>query len=121
MSLVYTISDGKGHTDQANATVAVTDPTDGNDHYPLIKNDTVTTKEGVAITIDVLANDSDADRDVLIIGMVDSGSFGTTQKVGNKIIYTPIAGITGTDTFYYGVHDGHGHDGSGMVTIHVVK
>ncbi len=121
ISFQYTISDGHGHTASAFATVAVTDPNDGNNSYPIIKNEEVTTKAGVNILIDVLANDRDPDGDTLILDAVDSGSFGETHKVGNKILYKPTPGRTGTDTFYYGVHAGHGHNGSGMVTVHVTK
>ncbi len=117
----YTVSDGHGHTDQTVVTVATTDPSSGNFHYPLITGETVYTKQGVAITIDVLANDTDADGDTLILDQVDSGSMGTTHKVNGKVLYTPIAGMVGTDEFYYGVHDGHGHNGNGKVTVIVTK
>jgi len=117
ISFSYTISDGNGHTDQTVVTVGTTDPDAQNFNYPLIRGETVTTPQGVAILIDVLANDSDADGDVLILDQVDSGSFGTTQKVNGKVLYTPIPGLTGTDEFYYGVHDGHGHNGSGKVIV----
>ena len=121
ISFSYTISDGHGNTADTVVTVASTDPGSGNVHYPLITGETVTTKDGVDILIDVLANDTDADGDTLILDQIDSGSHGETHKVGNKVLYKPIPGWTGTDTFYYGVHDGHGHNGSGMVTVHVTK
>ena len=121
ISFSYTVSDGHGHTDNTIVTVATTSPSGQNIHYPLIVNETITVKEGVAITIDVLANDSDADGDTLILDQVDSGSYGTTHKVNGKVVYTPIPGYTGPDEFYYGVHDGHGHNGSGKVTINIIK
>ena len=121
ISFSYTISDGHGNTADTVVTVGSTDPSHGNIHHPLVVDDVVTTKDGVDIIIDVLANDSDADGDTLILDDIDSGHFGETHKVGNKILYKPIPGRTGTDTFYYGVHDGHGHNGSGKVTVHVTK
>lgn len=119
ISFSYTISDGRGGTDTTVVTIASSDPNDGNNSFPTIVDDNVETSINKAILIDVFANDSDADGDTLILDQVDSGSNGTTTKVGNKILYTPIAGFTGTDTFYYGVHDGHGHNGSGLVTVTV--
>lgn len=115
----YTISDGRGGTDSTVVTIASSDPNDGNNSFPTIVDDNVETRINTAILIDVFVNDFDADGDTLILDQVDSGSNGTTEKVGNKILYTPIAGFTGTDTFYYGVHDGHGHNGSGLVTVTV--
>ena len=120
-SFSYTISDGHGNTSVTGVTVGSTDPNSANIHHPLVVNDVVTTKDGVEIIIAVLANDSDDDGDTLILDQIDSGNFGETHKVGNKILYKPIPGMTGTDTFYYGVHDGHGHNGTGLVTVHVTK
>jgi len=119
ISFSYTISDGRGGTDTTVVTVASSDPSDGNNSFPTILNDNVTTPINTAILIDVFANDTDADGDTLILDQVDSGSHGTTTKVGSKVLYTPVAGFTGTDTFYYGAHDGHGHNGAGLVTITV--
>ncbi len=113
----YTISDGRGGTDSTVVTIASSDSGDGNDSFPDVLNDNVTTPINTAILIDVLANDSDADGDVLILDQVDNGSHGTTTKVNGKVLYTPDTGFTGTDTFFYGVHDGHGHNGAGLVTI----
>ncbi len=115
----YTISDGHGGTDSTVVTIASSDPNDGNNAFPDIVNDNVTTQINTPILIDVLANDSDADGDVLVLDQVDGGSHGTTAKVNGKVLYTPVAGFTGTDSFYYGVHDGHGHNGSGLVTVTV--
>lgn len=116
-SISYTISDGRGGTDTAIATIATSDPNGGHGAYPDISDENVTTPKNTPIFIDVLANDSDADGDVLILDQVDSGGHGTTTKVNGGVLYTPEAGYTGTDEFYYGVHDGHGHNGAGKVTV----
>lgn len=121
MSLVYTISDGNGHTDQTVLTIAVVDPNDGNDYFPNIQNDEVTIRKDESVLIDVLANDSDLDGDELILDQIDNGANGITEKVNNQIRYTPLPGFVGTDSFFYGVHDGHGHNGSGQVFITVIE
>ena len=58
--------------------------------------------------LDVLANDSDADNDVLKIVTVTDPSNGQVTIVNSKTLrYTPEPGFFGTDTFYYTVNDGY--------------
>lgn len=59
-----------------------------------------------ALSINVLANDSDADGDPLTITAVTQGSFGSVTTTGSKLIYTPGPGFFGRDTFMYTVADG---------------
>lgn len=115
----YTISDGFGGTDTAVVTIATSDPNGGHHSYPDITDENVTIRKNTSILINVLANDTDADGDILILDQVDSPSHGATQKVPGGVLYTPSIGFTGTDVFYYGVHDGYGHNGFGTVTITV--
>jgi large repetitive protein len=55
----YTISDGRGGTAQATVTLVVEWPNTA----PVAVDDRATTTQGTPVTIDVLANDSDADGD----------------------------------------------------------
>ncbi len=125
ISIIYTVSDSRGGTDIAVLTVSSTDPNDGNDAFPDISNEQVSTPKNIAVFIDVLANDSDADGDVLVLDQVDQGQNGTTEKVTRNgvlgVLYTPNPGFTGTDLFYYGVHDGFGHNGAGFVEMTVTQ
>ncbi|MHC8508497.1 MAG: Ig-like domain-containing protein [Rhodospirillales bacterium] len=60
----YTINDGNGGTDTAVATVTVTGTNDG----PVASDDTASaTEDGGAVTINVLANDTDVDGDSLSV------------------------------------------------------
>ncbi|PID45579.1 MAG: hypothetical protein CSB47_07985 [Proteobacteria bacterium] len=119
----YTISDGNGGMASAFATISVTDPNDNNENWPVINNEFVSVSPGETIIIKVLENDSDADGDTLVLDVVNSGSQGTTTKVAdesgnlNWVEYTALPSASGTDEFYYGVHDGRGKNGSGKVTI----
>jgi len=113
----YTVSDGHGGVTTAGVSVASHDPKDGNDNWPKATADAVTTKPATPIFIDVLANDSDDDGDSLILGSVDTPRHGTIKIENNGVTYTPTAGYTGTDSFYYGVHDNHGHTDSATVTV----
>jgi len=123
ISIGYTVTDGRGGTDFAVLTVSSTDPNDGNDAFPDITNEFVSTPSNTSIFIPVLANDSDADGDILVLDQVDQGENGITQKVTQNgvlgVLYTPNPGFIGTDIFYYGVHDGFGHNGSGFVEVTV--
>ena len=114
---LYTISDAHGGTSTEGVSIASHDPDDGNDSWPAIVNESETIKQNTAIFIDVLANDSDADGDMLILDIVDTPKHGSVVKQNGGIVYSPDPGYIGKDSFYYGVHDNHGHNGAGLVEI----
>ena len=122
-SFEYTISDGNGGTASAVATISVTDPDDDNDSFPTITGESITVSPGETVIIKVLDNDFDADGDTLVLDQVSSGSKGGTTKVadgsGNLVWveYKALSDASGTDEFWYGVHDGRGKNGAGKVTI----
>ena len=70
----------------------------------------------------VLANDTDSDSDALTatVGSFTAGASVTVNADGS-FLYLPPAGFSGNDTFTYIVNDGHGHNVTGTVTIHVIK
>ncbi|MEB4590885.1 Ig-like domain-containing protein [Candidatus Thiothrix sp. Deng01] len=73
---------------------------------PSASADTASTTQDTAVTVDVLANDSDADGDTLSIESFTQGGHGTVTATGGKLTYTPSAGFTGSDSFTYTVSDG---------------
>ena len=82
---------------------------------PVARDDIAATPEGMAVTIDVLANDSDAESDPLQIVAIgnrpDLGGppgFGTVTQSGDTLIYEPEPGFRGTDIFSYEISDGNG-------------
>lgn len=113
----YTLSDNHGGKKVSGVTIASHDPNDGNDAWPEIREDTASTTIGTSVFIDVLANDTDGDGDTLVLDNADKPHHGTLIKDNGGFIYTPDPGYIGTDSFYYGVHDNHGHNGSAQVTI----
>ena len=115
----YTVTDGHGGSDTTTVTIAAHDPSDGNTSWPDLVEDKVTTKKNKPLFIDVLANDKDGDGDTVVLDKVDQAHHGATKKANGGVLYTPDDGFTGTDIFYYGAHDGHGHNGSAKVTITV--
>lgn len=117
----YTLSDNHGGTRVSGVTIASHDPNDGNDAWPEIREDAVSTTIGTPVFIDVLANDTDGDGDALVLDNADKPFHGTLIKDSGGFIYTPDPGYIGTDSFYYGVHDNHGHNGSAQVTITITQ
>jgi len=117
----YTLSDSHGGLATTGVSIASHDPNDGNDAWPDIVNDAVSTTINTALFIDVLANDSDDDGDTIILDLVDNPQHGTVTKDSGGVIYTPNQGYTGTDSFFYGAHDGHGHNGSAVVTVTITN
>ena len=90
--------------------------TGGVNHAPVANNDSAWTTTGQAVTVSVLANDTDADSDTLSVTSVTQGTSGAVVKNSDgTATYTPRAGFTGTDSFSYSISDGHGGTASATV------
>lgn len=87
---------------------------------PGAQNDAFTTNRGETAMLDVLANDSDPDQDVLKIISVTLPGHGSASISGNRISYTPVAGFTGQDSFSYTVADDKGASSTAQVTVNVL-
>ncbi len=85
---------------------------------PTAADDSASTPSGSPVTIDVLANDSGPGT--LSVQSADNGTNGTTAIVNNKVVYTPGAGFTGSDSFHYTMQAGSG-TASATVTVTVTK
>ena len=84
---------------------------------PVATADKATTTTNKAVTISVLANDSDADGDTLNIASFTQGSKGVVTQNGNNLVYTPSKDASGSDTFTYQVTDPAGSKTTGTVTV----
>jgi hypothetical protein len=74
---------------------------------PLAGNDTAYTTDGIAVDINVLANDSDPDGNVITVGSFGQPTHGTVVKLADgSLRYTPTAGYVGADSFTYQASDG---------------
>ncbi|MCJ8274403.1 MAG: cadherin-like domain-containing protein, partial [Psychrosphaera sp.] len=98
----YSISDGHGGIATAILRLTVK----GN-NAPDANNDTASTTNNLAITINALSNDTDEDGDALTITEA-SADFGTVTITGNKLLYTPKAAFEGTVTVTYAIEDSAG-------------
>lgn len=86
---------------------------------PVAVDDVATTDEDVAVIVDVLANDTDADNDELSVASLNQPANGSATLNGDgTVTYSPAAGYSGTESFTYDVTDGTATD-SGTVTITV--
>ncbi|HEX2122028.1 MAG TPA: Ig-like domain-containing protein, partial [Thermoanaerobaculia bacterium] len=90
---------------------------DAPNRAPEAGDDSASTATDTPVTIDVLANDSDADGDPMTISAVGAPSNGSASASGGSITYTPAAGFAGTDTFTYTVSDSFGGSDSATVTV----
>jgi hypothetical protein len=87
---------------------------------PTASNDSATTDQDTAVSVSVLANDSDPDGDALSITTFSQGSNGAvTFGSSGILIYTPKSGFSGTDSFSYTVSDGKGGTDNAVVNITV--
>mgnify|MGYP000005862283 CR=1 FL=1 len=119
-AFTYTVTDG---SETAAATVSLTvDAPDGTatNAAPTAAADSAATAEGEAVTIDPLANDSDADGDTLTISQLTAPANGVAiVNPDGTVTYTPDAGFTGDDSFDYTVDDGNGGSATASVTVSV--
>ncbi len=115
-TVTYEISDGNGGTDTASVTVDVVASNDP----PTAVDDAFSTDEDTAVVIDVAANDTDPDGDVLV-------PVGSTNPANGVLVfdildgtytYTPNLDFFGTDSFTYTISDGPETD-TATVTITV--
>lgn len=86
---------------------------------PVAADDSVSTDENTAATVDVLANDSDPDGDSLTVTDASGASHGTTSVVSNQVVYTPATDYYGSDSFTYTISDGNGGTASATVSVTV--
>ena len=131
----YTISDGNGHVSTAVVNVVVTSSnatgSDGSggagsgsnnsaNAAPIAEDDRGNST-GQPVTIDVLNNDSDTDRDTLVIVDVTQPQNGSVTVTNNRIVFTPNQQFIGTETFTYTVSDGNGNETRANVNVLVTK
>ncbi|HDM8155352.1 TPA: tandem-95 repeat protein, partial [Vibrio harveyi] len=117
-TISYTISDGQ-LTDDATVAVTVNPVNDA----PVAVNDTVSTDEDTAVTIDVLANDSDPENDTLTITAASvPAEQGTVAIVDGKLVFTPAENFNGDATISYTISDGQlTDDATVAVTVNPVN
>ncbi len=125
-SFTYQPSDGvvvvtartAAHASALGSAVTVTLTVAAVNHPPVANDDTASTT-GSAVTVGVLANDTDADGDTLTASLASAPSHGTATCTATDCTYTPDASFVGTDSFTYTASDGHGGTSTATVTVTV--
>jgi len=89
---------------------------------PVAVDDSSATVEAIPVVISVLSNDTDGEGNSLIVAWVGLPAHGTAviSPDGLTILYTPVAGYTGIDTFTYKANDGFADSNEATVTINVL-
>src|SRR5262249_59279609 len=85
---------------------------------PVAVNDVATTPEDTAVSIPVLANDSDVDGDTLTITAATTTN-GTVSIVGTNLLFTPATNYNGSVTLSYTISEDRKGTalGTGGVTV----
>ncbi len=102
----YTVSDEGGlKSNEATITVTVNPVNDP----PLATNDNVVTDEGVVVTFNVIANDTDPDGSIngSTVNLTNAAG-GTFTASSGEVTFTPTPGFNGTATANYTVKDNAG-------------
>jgi hypothetical protein len=103
---------------QASALVEVT--TGRVNSPPVAVDDDALTGSGTGVNINVLANDSDPDGDVLHVSFVAGPGRGTTSILADgRVRYVAAVGFTGVERFTYEITDGQTHTARAQVTVTV--
>ena len=114
--LVVRARDGFGGAARTKVAIEVTDVNEP----PVAADDEAVTREDQAVTVDVLANDTDPEGDRLHIRSVTAAAHGVVRVSGGVVIYTPEADFHGADSFTYVVSDGLGLSDTATVAVTVL-
>ncbi len=116
-AVVLAVTDQLGATDTTSTTVTVA----AGNQPPVAGDDQVDTAEDTAVTIDVLANDTDADDGSISVRSVTAATTGTAAITpAGTVSYVPNTNACGTDTFGYTIADARGAVDSATVNVDVV-
>ena len=86
---------------------------------PIAVDDFYTVEQDERTLLDVTANDTDPENDILSVTIASQPSNGSVVVVGSEVEYSPNPLFVGTDTFTYNVFDPTGESSQATVTIDV--
>jgi hypothetical protein len=117
-SFTYQVTDGPATSAAATVTLTIQ-----NNTAPMARNDTATTALNQPVTINVLANHTDAQSNIdpTTVTLVAAPANGGVVVNGNgTVVYAPASNFVGTDQFTYTVRDTLGAlSGVATVTVYV--
>ena len=108
-SFVYAITDDGSPTPAQTSQAVVTITINAINDHPAPEADTATTDEDTAVTIDILANDTDVDGNLVpssvVVASAPSSGTASIDPATGAITYTPNPDFNGSDAFTYAVAD----------------
>ncbi len=120
VSFDFTVTDGLVESQPATVSISFAERVN---EAPIATDDTAITPNDMAISINVLSNDNDANRDNLQVSIDSSNSReGGTVSVNNKGIvrYTPPDNFIGEDLIDYHIDDGQGGTDTAALKVAVI-
>ena len=122
-NVIYSVVDEAGNTDAATVELTIV-PADEINSPPTARLDRAYTIDQTAISIEVLANDTDPESDpISLTTVIPSSPLGGTAEVNDELtgfVYQPLAGFYGTDRFSYVIRDSEGAESVGFVEVGVM-
>ncbi len=119
-TLSYTVADDAGNQSSAFLEVRIV-PADEVNRPPIARTDLARTRSGVPVAIEVVANDSDPDGDIIAAENIRTQPTGGVARVEEGVVvYTPGDTFTGTDRFTYALVDAGGEIAIGEVLVGVM-
>ena len=113
-SFTYQLSDGNDTSATASVNITISAIND----VPVAVTDQIEQTGTAPITIDVVANDTDADGDALTLTTV-TPSVGNATIVNNQLLYTPDSNFIGQTTVFYIIQDSAGASAQGQAQIRI--
>ncbi|GAA0821459.1 hypothetical protein GCM10009111_28490 [Colwellia asteriadis] len=114
-TFTYVVRDSFG--DESTASVGVTIE----NVKPIANDDSISSQQNTAVSIDVLANDVDAVGDDLSVTSLDAASHGIASIEENTVVYNPNDGFAGTETLNYTIIDAYGASSQATITIDITN
>ncbi|MHC4146973.1 MAG: Ig-like domain-containing protein, partial [Planctomycetota bacterium] len=113
-SFTFRVNDGTTDSESATVMISVTPVNDP----PRANDDVIVTQEDTEATINVLANDTEVDNELLKITAASKPEGGSVTINGaGTLTYTPTANFYGQDTFTYTITDREGETDTATVKI----
>jgi hypothetical protein len=111
----FAVSDGIAQSSPATVTIQVTHV----NHQPTAGNVVVRSPDGGPVNVTLIGNDLDGDP--LTFHLVTQPQSGQLSGTSPNLVYTPVNGASGTDSFLYDVSDGTGQSLLATVTIQIAQ
>ncbi|SFB79217.1 Calx-beta domain-containing protein [Pseudoalteromonas denitrificans DSM 6059] len=112
--VVYAVSDGKGGTDFAEVTIAVSA-----NKTPIAQDDAADTFKGESVIIIVLSNDTDPDGDSLSLVSASASNGNVAINNDGSLTYIPNSEFIGVDEISYRIKDVFNAQANGIVKVTV--